>query len=165
VIVGVGVTNRGNDSGEASPMLKKVEERCGKAPEDYLVDGGFAALDEIKKIDNYGVTVYAPTRVRRGKEGEQSQPRPGDTPEVAAWRVRMGTEEAKEIYKERAATSECVNAQIRERYGLGQFALRGLAKQLMVVRWWRSPTICCVGWSWPVERWNKGKVLMGVVII
>jgi hypothetical protein len=132
VIVGVGVINRGNDSGEASPMEKKVEERCGKAPGDYLVDGSFATLEEVKKLTEAGVTIYAPTRVRRGKEGEPSRPRPGDSPEVAAWRVRMSTDEAKEIYKERAATSECVNAQIRERYGLRQFGVRGLAKQLMV---------------------------------
>ena len=35
----------------------------------------------------------------------------------------MGTEEAKEIYKERAATAECVNAQARER-GLTRFRVR-----------------------------------------
>jgi transposase len=133
VIVGVGVINRGNDFGEASLMLKKVEERCGKAPEDYLADGGFATLEEVKKITAAGVTLYAPTRVCRGMDGDQCRPHPGDSPEVADWRARMGTEEAKEIYKERAATSECVNAQIRERYGIRQFALRGLAKQLMVV--------------------------------
>ena len=39
----------------------------------------------------------------------------------------MGTEEAKEIYKERAATAECVNAQARER-GLTRLRVRGTAK-------------------------------------
>ena len=39
----------------------------------------------------------------------------------------MATEEAKEIYKERAATAECVNAQARER-GLTRLRVRGTAK-------------------------------------
>jgi len=39
----------------------------------------------------------------------------------------MGTDEAKAIYKKRAATAECVNAQSRNR-GLQQFRVRGLEK-------------------------------------
>ncbi|MDQ5918140.1 MAG: hypothetical protein QG660_1252, partial [Pseudomonadota bacterium] len=35
----------------------------------------------------------------------------GDSDAVAAWRARMGTDEAKDVYKDRAATAECVNAQ------------------------------------------------------
>ena len=54
-------------------------------------------------------------------------PRPDDSPAVAEWRVRMGTAEAKEIYKQRAATAECVNALARNR-GLQQFRVRGLVK-------------------------------------
>ena len=39
----------------------------------------------------------------------------------------MATEEAKERYKERAATAECVNAQARNR-GLQRLPVRGLDK-------------------------------------
>jgi hypothetical protein len=46
----------------------------------------------------------------------------------------MGTDEAKGIYKERAATIECVNAQARNR-GLRQFVVRGLAKVKAVALW------------------------------
>lgn len=46
----------------------------------------------------------------------------------------MGTVEAKTIYKERAATSECVNAIARNR-GLRQFLVRGLAKVKAVLLW------------------------------
>lgn len=35
--------------------------------------------------------------------------KPGDSPAVGDWRGRMATEDAKELYKERAATAECVN--------------------------------------------------------
>ncbi len=47
----------------------------------------------------------------------------------------MGTEEAKQIYKERAATAECVNAIARNR-GLHQFNVRGLAKVKAVILWY-----------------------------
>jgi len=39
----------------------------------------------------------------------------------------MGTDAAKAIYKDRAATAECVNAQARER-GLTRLRVRGTAK-------------------------------------
>lgn len=55
-----------------------------------------------------------------------------DTPEVIAWRTRMGTEEAKTIYKERASTAECVNARGRA-YGLTQLVVRGTQKVLSVL--------------------------------
>ena len=47
----------------------------------------------------------------------------------------MGTDEAKQIYKERAATAECVNAIARNR-GLRQFNVRGLAKTKAVILWY-----------------------------
>lgn len=39
----------------------------------------------------------------------------------------MGTDAAKAVYKERAATVECVNAQARNR-GLTRFLVRGVEK-------------------------------------
>ena len=46
--------------------------------------------------------------------------------------LRMGTAEGKDIYKERAATAECVNAIARNR-GLRQFLVRGIPKCLGVL--------------------------------
>ena len=82
-----------------------------------------------------GVTFYAPTRVPKGDSRSQTEPRPGDSPAVADWRVRMGTDEAKVIYKERAATAECVNAQARGRHALFEFVVRGMEKVTCVVLW------------------------------
>ena len=42
----------------------------------------------------------------------------------------MATDEAKAIYKERAATAETVNADAKEHRGLDQFAVRRLDKVL-----------------------------------
>jgi hypothetical protein len=46
----------------------------------------------------------------------------------------MGTDEAKTIYKDRAATAECVNALARRR-GLLQFLVRGVSKVRTIALW------------------------------
>jgi IS5 family transposase len=54
---------------------------------------------------------------------------------VAAWRQRMASAEAQAIYKERAATAECVNALARNR-GLRQLLVRGVAKVKAIALWY-----------------------------
>ena len=49
---------------------------------------------------------------------------------VAAWRERMGTDEAKQIYEQRAATAETVNADAKTHRGLDRLSVRGLGKVL-----------------------------------
>ncbi len=131
VIVGVAVSNQGTDQGQALGMEEQVEKRTGKQPENYLVDGGFIDLQDIKTLEHKGIEVYAPPRDNGEHEVGHRQGVAG-TPEVTAWRERMKTEKAKMIYKERAATSECVNALMRARYGLRQFTVRGMPKVLSV---------------------------------
>jgi hypothetical protein len=63
----------------------------------------------------------------RDAERNPYRPLPGDSASVARWRRRMGTASAKRKYKDRAATTECANAQARNR-GLWQFLVRGGSK-------------------------------------
>lgn len=137
VIAGVDVTNRGTDQGEMPPMVEQVQERYGVRPEEVLVDGGFANKEDIDEVSapEKGCTVYAPVPKPKDKERDRHKPLPDDSEAVGAWRARMGTDEAKEIYKERAATAECVNAIARNR-GLRQFTVRGLNKIRTVVLWY-----------------------------
>ena len=134
VIVGVAVDTTGSDGGQAPPVLEQVVGRTGRLPEAYLMDGSFARREDITALERRGVTVYAPTRSPRTTTSGRTKadPRPDDTPEVARWRKRMETEEAKEIYKERAATSECVNAHAR-RHSLTQLLVRGTRNVLSVL--------------------------------
>ena len=129
VIVAVAVDATGSDGGQAPAGLEQVERRIGRLPEAYLIDGNFAKREDITALERRGVTVYAPTRSPRTTTSgrTKAEPRRDDTPEVAAWRQRMETEEAKEIYKGRAATSECVNAHAR-RHSLTQLLVRGVDK-------------------------------------
>ena len=132
IITGVDVSNSGGDQGKLAPMVEQHEERYQEKPKEMLVDGGFAKKEDIDKVEQGGTTVYAPVQASKDPERDAHTPRPDDTPKVAEWRQRMATPQAKEIYKERASTAECVNAHARNR-GLYQFRVRGLAKVKAVV--------------------------------
>jgi transposase len=134
VIVGAGVVSEGSDAGQAEGMVNQIELRSGVRPESYLIDGGFAQRETVTRLTKRQITVYAPVRSPNTKISgrEQTSPRSDDTPEVIAWRVRMETEEAKAIYKRRAATAEWTNAQTRH-HGLNRFTVRGLGKELSLV--------------------------------
>ena len=134
VIVGVAVTNAGTDQGLATPMHTQVTARTGISPKDYLVDGGYTKLSDIEALDDAGTRVIAP--VSKPKDGQRDpyQPRPSDSPAVAAWRTRMGDAAVKTLYHLRAATAECVNALFRNR-GMRALTVRGLDKAYACTLW------------------------------
>lgn len=139
VIVGVELSTAGSDMAQLAPMVDQVGQRCGKTPEQWLVDGGFPAHEQIDAVADK-TEVYAPVPEPRQKKDEQGNeveqdkhaPKPDDSTAVAQWRQRMATPEAKALYKLRAATAECVNAQARNR-GLQRMPVRGLSKMRCVV--------------------------------
>jgi transposase len=134
-IVGVQVTNSGSDQGRLEPMVDEIAQRTGTRPAEYLVDGGFVKLESIIAAAEQGVTVYAPVPEPRAAGVDRYAPKADDQPAVAAWRERMGTDAAKAIYKERAATAETTNADCRTHRGLERFNVRGQAKVLCVALW------------------------------
>ena len=134
-VVGVDVVTVGSDQGQMPPMLDQIEDRFEHRPKEVLVDGGFAKLEDIETVQAGGkCKVYAPVAKPKKDTVDRHEPKATDSEEVAEWRKRMGTKAAKTIYKERAATAECVNAQARNR-GLRQFMVRGLEKVKSVATW------------------------------
>lgn len=131
VIVGVAVSNRGSDALQSTPILEQVEKRTGVRPSEILVDGGYAQHEAIDTATAMNVEVYAPVPKPRKDDGrDQHAPHPGDSEAVVKWRQRMATEEAKTIYKQRAATAETVNADAKAHRGLDKLRVRGLEKVL-----------------------------------
>ena len=57
------------------------------------------------------------------------------TPEMIAFQAKMETLEAQAIYKQRAGVAEFPNAWIKDKIGLRQFRLRGLAKVTLESLW------------------------------
>ncbi len=159
IVVGVEVCTAGTDMAQLAPMVEQVEQRLGRAPEQWLVDGGYPAHEQIEAVA-HKTEVYAPVpkpRPLRDKRedsegsdggggqgtsgcdaeaaaktdepaaGSEFEPKRGDSPAVAQWRQRMAGAQAREIYKDRAATAECVHAQMRN-HGLQRMPMRGLLK-------------------------------------
>ena len=146
VIIGVDVVSIGSDMGQLAPMVEQVQKRCECTPDEWLVDGGYAKHEQIDAVSGK-TTVYAPVPEARskkktradgddkpGKTTDKYAPKASDSAAVAEWRGRMSTDDAQEIYKLRAATAECVNAQARNR-GLVLLPVRGRAKVKCVALW------------------------------
>lgn len=158
IIVGVDVVTSGSDMAQMAPMVEQVVQRCGRAPEHWLVDGGFPAHDQIDAVAAQTRVIAPVPRAKAPTPPEEKTPpndppsgptaggreeaaapvanphqrKPGDSPAVGDWRQRMGTDESKALYKERAAVAECVNAQARNR-NLVLLPVRGLKKVKAVV--------------------------------
>jgi len=136
-IVGVFASGEGNDHHLSEPMRQQVEERTGRTVREHLMDGGFLVLEEIERAAGAGVTVYVPPKAPRdpAKRGSEYLPKPRESEALGDWRQRMGSEEGKEIYKERASTSETVNADLRIHRGLQRLLVRGLKKAKCIALW------------------------------
>jgi len=135
-IVGVEVSSEGVDYEQSEPMRQQVEARSGEKVQEHLYDGGYVKTDMIERADGQSVTIYAPPKPPKNKQqrGDEFVPRAGDSDAIIRWRQRMGSDEGKEIYKQRASTSETINAQMR-RSGLTQLTVRGLHKARCVALW------------------------------
>ena len=92
------------------------------------MDCGFAAMGAIDAAAALGVTVFAPVMKPSKKRARGKTPTRRDSDAVRAWRARMKTEQAKMIYRQRCATAETVNADLRCWRGLDRFRVRGLPK-------------------------------------
>jgi transposase len=138
VIVGIEVSNAGSDSaGLSEPMRRQVECRSGGKVEQHLLDGGYLRMEDIERGQVQGVELFLPPKPARNPErrGRELEAKPGDSAAVRAWKQRMASAEGQEIYRQRAATSETVNADLRSYRGLTQLTVRGLPKIRCVALW------------------------------
>jgi hypothetical protein len=137
-IVGVEVSHEGSDSaGLSEPMREQVEQRSGSKVDQHLLDGGYLRMADIEQAHEQGVKLFVPPKPARNlhRRGRELEPKPGDSQAILAWKRRMASAEGKEIYRQRAATSETVNADLRSYRGLTQLTVRGLSKIKCVALW------------------------------
>jgi hypothetical protein len=106
-------------------------------PKDVLVEGGFVKHDDLDTVSapKQGWRVYGPVPKPKDTGKDRYAPRATDSAAVATWRQRMASAEAQAIYKDRAATAECVNALARNRE-LHQLLVRGVAKVKAIALWY-----------------------------
>lgn len=124
-IVGVDVTNLGSDIGAITKMIDEVNDMTGVVPKRILADGNHARHACLDAAAARGVDVLVPPSKR-------SKARAKDSAAVTAWRERMTTDDAKRLYRGRAALVELANAHLKCNFGLDRVLVRGLGKVLCV---------------------------------
>jgi hypothetical protein len=89
----------GSDLGSLAPMVEQIEARSGQRPGALLADGGHVKSEDISATRS-GVDVLVPPQ-ETAKAIEKLKAEGAD-PQLIAWRERMDTDEAKQIYRARA---------------------------------------------------------------
>jgi hypothetical protein len=135
VVVGVFVTQAGNDSAQALPMIQEIERRTGQKPKQYLFDGSYTNRETVEELEKQGIEVYGSIKAPANRPEDRYKPNDKDPPAYARLKERMKTPEAQEIYKERCSTIETVNADAKAHRGMTQFQVRGIKKVLSSVLW------------------------------
>ena len=82
VIVGAEVVTVGSDWGQLVAMVEQVSERCGNAPDEWLVDGGYPAHAQLDAVAAQ-TTVYAPVQKPKDDTIEPHAPKATDSEAVA----------------------------------------------------------------------------------
>ena len=77
--------------------------------------------------------------------------------EVREFRQKMQSEQAREIYRQRAQVAETPNLWIKAKFGLRQFSVRGLRKVGMEALWACLTYNICV---WMRLRWKQGATVV-----
>ena len=108
VIVGMAVVNAGSDMAQLAPMVEQVEQRVGRTPEQWLVDGGFPAHEQIDAVA--GTTeLYAPV-----PKSKSPKDKPKDLPAGEATEAPGSSHAAKTLslssapWRRRGARLECI---------------------------------------------------------
>lgn len=130
-IVGVSVTDRGNDHGLLLPAIEEIERRYGVRPERMLADGGYTSKADFEALHDQDIELFCP--LPRNSRSDPSLPKRGDGPGTLAWRSRMTTERGRAQYHRRFAT-ERAHAHMRN-HGLRRLLVRGFDKVKAVVLW------------------------------
>jgi transposase len=134
LIAGLQLSQQGNDTGLASPMLEEVRTRYGKTPAEVWTDTSYFSREEIVTLTRLGCTPYIALPDKGASPESRYQPKPGDPPEMVAYRQRMASEDAQEKLKKRAAVAELVHA-VLDRCNLARLRVRGLKKVRAVLLW------------------------------
>jgi hypothetical protein len=135
VIVGVTVSNEA-DQRLLEPVVEQVHADYQRWMQEHYVDGGFRSNPATERLEQQGIALYTPIPRSYNKNAKHppEEVLPSDGPGVKAWKERMVTEEAKEKYKQRAATIEWANALARNR-GLQRLLVNGVQKARAVLLW------------------------------
>jgi hypothetical protein len=129
IIVAHAVTNQPPDAEHLVPMIEKVVENCGRAPEATSADAGYFSEGNVVGAYERGTEPYIATGRRKHDEEPvvvRGRPKKGMTLKEAMAR-KLATRAGHKIYARRKVVVEPPFGQIKNR-GFRQFLLRGQSK-------------------------------------
>jgi hypothetical protein len=115
---------------------KSRRTRVGQTQYTYEAEAGDCAACPHKAS-------CCPTKTQGGR----SLVRAEDSPEMAAFRAKMETPEAKAVYRKRGQVAEFPHLCIKERFGLRRFSVRGLKKVKTEALW------VCLAYN--IQQWIR----------
>jgi transposase len=146
LIVAVQVTEQASDNGLLAPMVEQAAANLGTTPKQTLADAGYSSAEDVERLETMGIEVFMPPKNEKNEKEQGKDPyqrKRRDTKAVAGWRVRMGTELARLIYRRRAPVAEGVHARQSNR-GWKRCRLRGLVKVQTEALWQALAHNLCV---------------------
>ena len=128
IIVAVGVSNQSPDCEHFIPMLDRVVENLGVAPERASADTGYFSEANIRRGEARGIDLFVATGRMKHHAPTEAAPHIDDVFSLKMqMKIKLCTDEGKKIYSRRKVIVEPVFGQIKNR-GFRHFLLRGLEK-------------------------------------
>ncbi|MGH7342027.1 MAG: transposase, partial [Candidatus Rokuibacteriota bacterium] len=130
VIVAQAVTNQPPDPEHLEPMLERVIENVGRAPERMSADTGYYAEANVAYCERTGIDAYiAVGRLAHGDAVEPPPPTESPAPtRKGRMRAKLQSFLGRAIYARRKVIVEPVFGQIQAARGFRRFSVRGLTK-------------------------------------
>lgn len=128
VIVAQLTSNNAADQIQLKPIVAQIKSNTGRQAKELSADAGYCTEDNLKELSRRHIRGYVATSRRKHEDAvAQSLPR-GAGPRAIAMRTRLRRGGYRSRYRLRKHTAEPVIGNLKDRNGLRQFVLRGLAK-------------------------------------
>lgn len=127
IIVAVDLDNRAADAGHLGPMLEKVEQVTGQAPQEAVADAGYKSEETFQALEGKPTQVYVACgrEVYDPKAICPEEPLPEDATATQRMERKLLTPEGRRAYRRRKWIVEAPLGWIKRILGFRQVSLRG----------------------------------------
>lgn len=133
IILGYGVSSNRNDQRLLKPMVEEIKERTKQIPETIIADAGYGTKVNYRYLKNQQISAYIPyqnyeqERILRNKGLYEPPKNPDRELEKYKFRqrLRLQSEEGKQLLKRRREDVEPVIGNLKRNMGFRHFNLRG----------------------------------------
>ena len=107
IVVAVGVSNQSPDCQHLVPMVDRIVDNCGRAPERLSADNGYLSQSNLDRLAARGIDAYiAPGRVAHSTSGKPSASSDTIRGAKARMKAKLATDEGHAVYARRKVIVE-----------------------------------------------------------